>query len=78
MSLEDGNTLQGSYTVGMFRDVTSVGEFAATLGVPIKSIALIEPTNHLCTHRGCKFNAIKRNHVFCPAHKRGWYALLNH
>ena len=50
MSLEDGNTLQGGYTVGMFRDVTSVGEFAATLGVPIKSIALIEPTNHLCTH----------------------------
>ena len=68
----------GGYTVGMFRDVTSVGEFAATLGVPIKSIALIEPTNHLCTHKGCKFNAIKRNHDFCPAHRRGWFALLNH
>ena len=33
MSLEDGNTLQGGYTVGMFHDVTSVGEFAATLEV---------------------------------------------
>ena len=46
---------KGGYTVGMFRRVTSIGDFAAALGVPIKSIALIEPINKLCNIKAAQF-----------------------
>ena len=48
----------------------SADDFAATLGVPKKSIALVLPTNDQCKSMNCPFNAIISNGGHCPAHEK--------
>jgi hypothetical protein len=67
---------KGGYTPGMFGGITTVEEFATTLGVPREAINYVLPTNKKCKHANCKFNAIESNDGHCPVHKRAWYPLL--
>lgn len=69
---------KGGYVPGMFADVKSVDDFAALLGVPRDSIALVTPKMQPCKSDGCPFNAIARNGDRCPAHQRSWYPLSDH
>ena len=67
----------GSYSQGMFHGVMSVEAFADVLGVPVKAIPLIVPTNRRCRTTNCPFDAVEGNQVRCPAHSRSWYPLEN-
>ena len=66
------------YDPGMFFNVQSVSDFAAILGVPRDSIALIVPMmDTVCrtTTMTCPFNAIIGNGEYCPIHSHQWYPL---
>ena len=67
----------GSYSQGMFHGVMSVEAFADVLGVPVKAIPLIVPTNRRCRAANYLFDAVEGNEVRCPAHSRSWYPLEN-
>ena len=67
----------GSYSQGMFHGVMSVEAFADVLGVPVKAIPLIVPTNRRCWTTNCPFDVVEGNQVRCPAHSRSWYPLEN-
>eukprot|EP00581_Thalassiosira_minuscula_P013688 CAMPEP_0183727924 /NCGR_PEP_ID=MMETSP0737-20130205/26753_1 /TAXON_ID=385413 /ORGANISM="Thalassiosira miniscula, Strain CCMP1093" /LENGTH=372 /DNA_ID=CAMNT_0025959691 /DNA_START=159 /DNA_END=1274 /DNA_ORIENTATION=+ len=78
ISEEPGRTARtpGHYDPGMFGCVQGVDDFAYTLQVPKKSIALVVPSNDRCKSKECPFNAILGNRGFCPAHCRSWYPLV--
>ncbi len=65
------------YKRGMFQGVDSVDKFAALLGVPKKSIPLVQPIDIPCKSKDCQFIAIARNGGHCPYHERSWYPLAN-
>ena len=65
-------------TPGMFAEVQSINDFARTLGVPEKFIALVtSKDSSFYNSKNCPHNAIERNGGYCPAHKRGLYPLKN-
>lgn len=65
----------GGYTPGMFRDVSSIEEFAAALCVPVEAMKVAIPLDQPCKKEGCPFNQLKNNGFCCPAHRRTWYPL---
>jgi len=66
---------KGGYKKGMLCNVNSVEEFAILLGVPLKAMDYVEPTNDICKTKGCEFNAVYRNGGHCVCHQRSWYPL---
>jgi hypothetical protein len=60
----------------MFKDVSSINDFARVLGVPTAAVSLIVPRDGVtCRSNGCTFQAIEGNNDYCPAHQRSWYPL---
>ena len=78
-SEEPGRILrtEGWYDPGMFAEVKTVDDFASTLGVPKKTIALVIPTNEACKCQDCPFSAVQSNHGYCVAHLKTWYPRAN-
>ena len=67
---------------GMFKGITTVGEFARAIEVPEKAINLVVPTTDRCQFKragskNCLFNAVERNHKMCVCHSKTWYPLEN-
>jgi len=69
------------YIPGMFENVQSIQDFATCISVPVKAIALVQPTGETCKSRatanGCSFPAINRNRGYCCVHSKVFYPLLN-
>ena len=61
----------------MIKGVTLVGDFARVLQVPAKALDIIVPDDARCVLSGCLHSAIRGNCGYCPAHRPGWYPLLN-
>ena len=65
----------------MFDDVQSVKDFATCISVPLKAIALAQPTGETCSSKAdkevpCLFPAIQRNRGCCVVHCKTFYPLL--
>ena len=73
--------IKTDYAPGMFENVQSVKDFATCIFVPLKAIALAQPTGETCLSKAdkevpCLFPAIQRNRGCCVVHCKTFYPLL--
>ena len=70
--------IKTKYIPGMFENVQSVEDFATCISVPVKAIALAQPTGETCSCKAvpCLFPAIQRNRGCCIVHCKTFYPLL--